>query len=666
MVVGRSPSSGRVLWSADLGFAPNRCFFDREQHLYLSSSSGKLVSIDLSKQKRIWEIQLPAKILALSSIQKPQFISQQNEKKYFYTNFLFASDEHGTLHRINPSKGTVAWSFQTDGTVSVTPVLHASQLYIVSTNGGISRLRASDGKPDLSIHSTKVTATPLRATVDKGRIYELRFSANSDTYHNPYTAVVLTAEFTSPDGKKIPIQGFFYDTDEWRVRFNPSTEGVWTWTARWKDAFGEKTFSGSFMSTRKFEHLSQAKGSTWLTKDHTQISSLVGLNDCLIDQNKDGNPFNDFSIRDGEVKIATTSSDIPETIHFNSVPVDLTTYLDTYRPGFNLFRLSVSNCSPPLYHAENFLHSRFLAHEGRYYDQMSEQLFKRGYHVWFTLFGFSLPFDGAVRYPDEREAIQNYVQYVIARYGAYVDIWEISNEAVASEEYVRVFAKEIEKNDPYHRPITVSWDKPLMPEITLIAPHWYETEPESMSDLATIEQIKLYENAEKPIVFGEQGNRTKNWDLSSAARMRVRVWTAFFHQASLVFWNQTSNKNTYNPTYDNSNIYLGDEERQYSAVFLELTQRLPTDLLPGLDPSPQLPVRSYTLRNANTFLQYTFNSRDSTDVVTFTNPFKTAATLEWFDPTDGKLLRKDELQPNQTVSSPQFRRDIFAKATSSL
>ena len=662
-VVSYDRATLRPKWQVELHYEPKRCFFDQEYGLYLASATGTLTKVDVREQRVRWQQQLPSRLLSLFSVYRHQFIERESSKKYYYTNLLFANDDQENFFRIDPQTGEVTWSFKIDGSMYVPPVLYYNQLFIVTTNGGLYRLNPFTGRPDLRRLSQKIQTTTSGSTVTEGEIFEIKVKARSDRYVNPYTAVDLRAEFVNEENKKIQVNGFYYDKDEWRVRFNPPTGGRWQWTLHWSDAFQDRDLTGSFVSERDYGVLqADSQTSKWLTKDGKTIFPVTGLNDCFADLNQDGSPLDDWFTQEGSLKIATTSGEIPQQLAFNSQVVTLDSYLNTYQKSFNLFRQNVSNCAPPLYYAENFLYSKYLAHEGKQFDELSRQLFKKGYTVWFTMSSFSLPFDGGVRYPDERFALENYIKYVVARFGAYVDVWEISNEAVASDEYVQTIAQLIEKNDPYKRLISVSWEKPQLNSITLIAPHWYQSENDNESDLATIDQINKFSEYKKPIIFGEHGNQDKNWDPSSAQRMRVRTWTAFFHQAGLVFWNQSSSKDHYNPTFQNSNIYLGEEERAYQAVFLQLTRDLPVDLVPLPDPPRSSGVRPYALKSDNLLLYYVFNSNvDENATTTVVNMLAGRAKAEWFDTKTGELLHTEEAEPNATLTSPPFTRDIFVK-----
>ena len=61
---------------------------------------------------------------------------------------------------------------------------------------------------------------------------------------DPFTAVSLTAEFLSPGGSAVNIDGFYDGADCWKLRFMPDTPGVWHFRASFSDgaAAGEGSF----------------------------------------------------------------------------------------------------------------------------------------------------------------------------------------------------------------------------------------------------------------------------------------------------------------------------------------------------------------------------------------------------------------------------------------
>lgn len=650
-------------WQLQLPIKPEKCFFDGGHLLYLADNAGQLLQVSLKKQAITWQRHFPGKVVTITASRKYLSPTGDPLAAEYYLDHVFVGDQQEHLFRLDPQTGQSLWQFKLDGTMYLSPSLTQQKLWVVSTNGGLYRLWAGSGRPDRWVAPwQRLSWRANTEQVEQGQIYELTVTRSGVSYQNPYTAVDLSATFRHQDGQEVKIPGFYYDQDQWRVRFNPPRRGNWQWKLDWQDSFQTLSLTGQFESQRDHSFLRRANPqSRWLTTDGQSIASITGLNDCLMDFNRDGSVLNDFAVETGNHRIATISGQVPQTLWFNDLPVAWSEYLHTYRAGFTLFRQNVSNCSPGLYAPERFIASQFSSQDGRTHDRISQELYRQGYSIWFTMFGFALPFGERISYPDELVATENYIKYVVARFGAYVDIWEVANEAVTSDEYVQTIARLIKKYDPFDRLITVSWDKPELAEMTLIAPHWYETEPDSSSDLATLAQLERFQSYNKPILFGEQGNQRSNWDPTSALRMRVRVWTAFFQQAGIVFWNQSSNQYYYNEVFDNSNQYIGPEERGMMEQFQRLTQQLPLDLESGPTPIRSQSVRSYTLSNPKLLLSYLFNPELRPLPISAVNPFGVPVTARWIAPETGAVLSELTVGPFQEFAGPSFRHDMLLR-----
>lgn len=59
-------------------------------------------------------------------------------------------------------------------------------------------------------------------------VFELEFKGVGN-YESPYTDVVMGVEFTSPEGVKLSIPGFWDGGNTWKVRFAPFLSGYWKW-----------------------------------------------------------------------------------------------------------------------------------------------------------------------------------------------------------------------------------------------------------------------------------------------------------------------------------------------------------------------------------------------------------------------------------------------------
>lgn len=101
------------------------------------------------------------------------------------------------------------------------------------------------------------------------QLYEVSFEL-PDRYADPFdpAQIDVSAVFTNPEGRQVPVNGFYYQSfyrlrnatqnttpqpqgrPEWRVRFCPRTPGVYRYTLRARDAYGQAEWKeGLFTAT---------------------------------------------------------------------------------------------------------------------------------------------------------------------------------------------------------------------------------------------------------------------------------------------------------------------------------------------------------------------------------------------------------------------------------
>src|SRR6266498_4013844 len=338
-------------------------------------------------------------------------------------------------------------------------------------------------------------------SISRYSVFERTFRWRSSGYANPWEQVNLTMTLTSPTGQETRIGGFHAGPDTWKVRFSPTQTGRWLWVATLADATHKQTTRGALIVVG-------GKGRRGFVRH---------------------SPYNRFHVG------------------ASRRTVNVGRYLSTYqRAGVNLFRWSVDNCAFGLYQRIAPQGNVYLEREGRWGDRLVSELRSHVFRVYMTIFGSNPPFahDASL---EEINAVKRYVKYVVDRYGAYVDFWELMNEAQASTAWYTKIAKYFRSVDPYHHPIATSLERPDLPVIDVNAPHWYELESESDSDVRTWNLFAAWKGAGKPVIVGEQGNSGQNWDERSAVRMRIRVWTAFFAEGTLIFWNTSLTKDYRSP-----------------------------------------------------------------------------------------------------------------------
>jgi hypothetical protein len=503
-------------------------------------------------------------------------------------------------------------------------------------------------------------------------VYEITFAWSSGDYANVWGDVGLGLVFTSPNGESIEIGGFYYAADTWKARFSPDEIGGWTWSAILDDGMQMQTASGQFEVTQ-----SDAPGRVmqnpnnpmrWIFENGAPYYP-IGLNECLLDINENGTPLDDFGV-DGELR--------PVGVHLPGSFTDAETYFALYGSGgFNLFRYSDGNCAYSIHERISPDGNIYLAQQSQWTDQLIQTARRHGFRIYFDMFGFRPP---ALNEPDNveaMEAVKRAVEYVVNRYGAHVDFWELMNENQprrnAGDGWYRIVTEHLRAIDPYARPISTSWERPDLAVIDIVSPHWYASESEFESDLALVDEITRAAHGgrgnqnraqpPKPIIFGEQGNAGVNWDERSAVRLRIRTWTAFFNEVALIFWNSSFAKDLREEGA--ANIYIGPEERTYARVIQDFASTFDPDAIIVTVGVANAPIRAYGLSSPAMFSAYLHNFEDhqsptSGAVISVSINFDGTAT--WIDPSTGDVLSEESISAGDlTLQVPDFITDVVLR-----
>src|SRR5690242_20172965 len=88
--------------------------------------------------------------------------------------------------------------------------------------------------------------------VNRYDVVELSYTYASPAYaaktSNPWEQVQVKATFKSPSGKTLAINGFYYDVNQYKVRFTPAEMGAYMYTVTITGPSGPLNDSGSFTS----------------------------------------------------------------------------------------------------------------------------------------------------------------------------------------------------------------------------------------------------------------------------------------------------------------------------------------------------------------------------------------------------------------------------------
>lgn len=651
-IVKRRIANAEEQWRIKTGNKGVSCPVNWFSAFYFVDSQGVLRVLDEEDGKEYWVVKTTGPIRAHPRLSyRPVSFTFSPLKLFINSPILFLGNEYGRFYAINARTGDEIWKFDVSGGIYSPPAKDKTHIYFTSTDGGLYKVQALSGKLNRWLKSVKFNVAQSRQNVGSHQIIELTITHDDEWYTNPWKEVQVQTDFIHQSGDKITIQGFYYDRNTWKVRFNPPKKGEWEWNLEFK--LPDKTFthSGKFKSETDthaaFLKISE-QNPRRLTLDNGEIFNGLGIQDAIKDYNHNGTPLDDWAIGDDRDKI-----------------IDLQTYLATQdtKGGFNLFRFGLNNASSFSFWNGIGIYSKYPIRQGKWADTFIQALKDNNFQVWITLFGNNTLFDKSMGLM-KKKALQDYIEYVVARYGAYVSVWEIVNEAYVTDEAVNLMANEIKKLDHEKRPISISWELPDLEEIDIISPHWYETEEIGVSDLAILEQINKYEEYQKPIVFGEQGNKEENWDETSAERMRIRSWTAFFNEAILIFWNQSGRKDYLAPSVGNANIFIGEEERSYMKILQDFTKNTSLTAKKVFLPISNTSVRSYGLESEKELLGYFFHYTNQNNPTSFN--FKLTlprqSLLTWIDPATGEVIKTSRLPAGpQTISSPAFSIDLALK-----
>lgn len=489
----------------------------------------------------------------------------------------------------------------------------------------------------------------------KYSVYVITVTADDAPYVNPQSNVQIVGIFTAPNGTKYKTNGFYYDKNTWQMRFTPNLPGAWTWTLTVKNSSGTQKETGLFNVTDSdnpgFLTISLTNPQTFRVDRRSFVP--VGLQDCIQDTNQDGNPLDQWF----------PGTEISPPVAFNSVKAfSMDEYLSLYqKSGFNFWRYGVENCSRALWLEINQKGNRYSLNESFYIDQLFAALKAHKYHIWMSLFSFQLPFDTNLKTQEQRAILKDYLQYVVSRYGAYIDVWELTNEIRLADDTIAFMVDELKKIDPYHHPITTSWERPDNPNIEINSLHWYDSECDLFCAQNVSSQVMKYKTLKKPTVFSEAGNHDANWDDTSADRLRVRLWITYFQNTSSIFWN--SSMGYFSNPHGTSNIYLGPMERSYTRVFSSIIQTLSVEKDIGTTSENQ-DIKVFSKASNTETLTYVYRRiRDPIDKSTtlHINPASNG-TIAWIDPKSGDIIGNARIHSGkQTVASPLFKVDILLR-----
>ena len=519
---------------------------------------------------------------------------------------------------------------------------------------------------------TFLSRATFAADVPQFGVFELTFTSD-EAFDNPFWDPVVSATFTSPKGKALKVEGFYFGGKEWKVRFVPGRQGKWTYAASMAGKARPQQKKGEFTCVKSPKH------------GFLRISKV---NPYRFEYD-DGKPFYPVGYQHGGVLSAGHDGPGPNG-KWRSVPLE--ERLKALDGAANLSRVQLgcgttAGCALMLLTGEEGL-DRYdvdaaakLDEACRLYDGFNVSqilILFQDMSTWGrpqTAFGTGSDTQEYKSVKAKNMPLQEkYVRYVVARYGAYVDIWELFNEdSFAPNDYLAHLAKVVREADPYDHPITTNYERPDQDWCEIVCPHNYMSIPAGKVDAHLVNEITRLKSFGKPVQYTEFGNKgmLSNYD---PVKWRVAVWTCYIREAGMLFWSMSGRKT--DPTKwkgsGNANAYLGPESRKFFRIHLDFVKNLPVDMRPincgfnTLNHDPE--VRVAGLGNGDTFVVYLNHSGSHKTEVQpkplrlWTGPGRFKVTC--IDPATGEALREYESGTRQfflQVSVPPMKVDHAVK-----
>ena len=511
-----------------------------------------------------------------------------------------------------------------------------------------------------------VTVSANADTIPRYDIYELTMT-NAGNYANPWEDVVITAIFNSPSAKTYTVGGFYYDTNTWKLRFAPMETGTWTWSLTFDNGSGQFTTTGSFAG-------SASANTGFLRKHPTNVRHLV--------TEGDGKPFyiNGYNVQyttsrnvsplGGQVDAAPPHAKFPLLEVFNTFRRGgLNIYRNNTQATDNILQYNVSGTGKNVYGIT----------EGKRYDEVAVALHQSGLKYMLCFWGDTSSYGllhGTFDFTGtgERAATLSLHKYILNRYGAYVDIWELGNEFKnATQTYLDAITGLCATNDPYQHLTTISFPQygsytnsnPNEGALMVANGHRY-------TNATNLDLDKAYANSPaiatlkstyptKPVFLGECGNSAPigNYD---PERYRIGIWTGFTNEGGLIYWLRIDSKFTTQAS-GLSNMYIGPEERAMSRIMTNFTSDmdpLVTTISRTITPAN---LRGYLLGSSQDIVGY-FVHTDSH--ATTLNGGQLTLTVpangmlgQWIDPATGAALQTFTVSAgSRTLGIPDFACDI--------
>jgi hypothetical protein len=370
---------------------------------------------------------------------------------------------------------------------------------------------------------------------------------------NPFVDVNLAAEFRH-GGRMLRPEGFYDGKGVYRIRFSPDAEGVWQYVTK-SNSRKLHGYSGEFMCVAP----SKGNHGPVLVSNSMQIIHADDTGSSAV-----SNPFH-FAYADGKpfVQMGTTCY----AWTHQTEKLENQTLATLKKSPFNKLRM----CVFPKRYSWNENEPRYYPFEGKApnkwnFEKLNPRFFQHFEKRVLDLQKLGIEADVILFHPYDkghwgfdrmdRKSDDRYLRYVIARLGAYRNVWwSLANEydfmRLKKESDWDRFGRIIQKFDPYRRLCSIhngtliyDHNKPWITHVSI----------QNGSAVDDFGRAILYRDIyRRPVVFDEvkyEGNIPLRWGNLTAEEMVLRFWhgtidgtyvghgETYLHPKDILWWSK--------------------------------------------------------------------------------------------------------------------------------
>jgi hypothetical protein len=447
----------------------------------------------------------------------------------------------------------------------------------------------------------------------------------TEKLNNPFWDASLNSSWETPSGKKLNAEGFFDGDGVYRLRFAPLETGNYKYKISFKAGGTEKLFEGTLVSVpgKKAGFLRVSKENSFrFATDNGEAFYPVGIQTCgYLDE-----PSTVMSFEKNRWASPKEEKVTPEA------------YFKEFEGGANIYRVQFgpgdkAGCAADPMESGSL--DKYNLELLRKTDELYKTFTAKNFHGITIFFqdmsrwgnpekDKKIAF-GSMRKTDGYKNMQNaelyaaakkYMRYIVARYAAYTDIWEFFNEDdYTPDEWLNETAAFVKDLDPYKHLMTTNYERPYLDWCDLVTPHEYMSMDSTNVDQHLAKEGCRFKHFKKPVLYTEFGNQS---ELGNQGRnkWRVAVWSTFFNEIALLFWDMTRPVYTSGENPGPINAFLGPTERKDLKVFQKFVKDIPAGARTiGVYPDEESEIRGYGLATDNMVWGYVNHKSSHADKI---------------------------------------------------